>query len=139
MSENIYPEVRPRGPNGRIEIDWNIVDRMLEAGCLGTEIAGELNCSTDTLYNRCVQEKGCLFSDYSRQKKYRGDGKLRIKQYSQAIKGDRGMLIWLGKQRLSQRENPLDIQEFNGKLAELLDKLNGLSVSKETEKDSESK
>lgn len=128
------PGGRPRGPvkgcppnkgAGRkeIPIDWDKVGLMLEAGCLGTEIAGEFNCHPDTIYNRCVEELGIKFSEFTRQKKNKGDGSLRIRQFREAMKGDKTLLIWLGKQRIGQRETPLETQDFNGKLGDLLDML----------------
>lgn len=113
------------GGNGRKEhiIEWSKVDKMLEAGCTGTEIAGEIGCHPDTLYDRCEKEKGLLFSVYVRSKRAKGDGTLRAKQFKLAMEGDRVMLIWLGKNRLGQKENPFKTEEFNGKLGDLLDML----------------
>lgn len=110
----------------KIPIDWDKVDLMLEAGCLGTEVAGEFKCSADTLYNRCEEDKGVLFSDYRRQKTSRGDGRLRVSQYKKALRGDNTMMVWLGKNRLMQKENPEALQEFNGKLIEVLDFLKAI-------------
>ncbi len=105
----------------RIPIDWDVVDKMLEAGCLGSEIAGELGFSRHTLYDRCVAEKKILFSDYSFDKKNKGDGRLRISQYKKALKGDNTMMVWLGKNRIGQKDNPETIEGFSGKLNEVLD------------------
>lgn len=88
-----------------IPTDWELVDEWLEADCRGTEIASMLGISDDTLYERCSKEKGLIFSIYSAKKKAKGDGNLKITQYKEALAGDRGMLIWLGKQRLGQKDN----------------------------------
>lgn len=93
----------PRRP--QIPIDWTVVDKWLEADCTGTQVAGLLGIHPDTLYNRCQQDKGVTFTVYSNEKKAKGDGLIKEKQYVEALNGDRGMLIWLGKQRLGQREN----------------------------------
>ena len=93
------PQSRPVIP-----IDWDYVDKMLIAGCTGTEIASSIGCCRDTLYDRTEQEKGVLFSEYSRQKREKGDTLLRQAQFAQALKGDKTMLIWLGKIRLDQRD-----------------------------------
>lgn len=87
-------------------IDWDKVDRWLECGCLGTEVAASLGIHPDTLYNRCEEEKGIVFSAYSKEKKSSGDKLLRQKQMEIAMKGDKTMLLWLGKQRLGQRDTP---------------------------------
>ena len=90
-----------------IEIDWTVVDRLLHAGCNGTEVAAFIGCCADTLYQRCLQEKGMIFSAYLRLKKEKGDAMLLAKQFEKAvIKGDNSMLIWLGKQRKGQRDAP---------------------------------
>lgn len=88
-----------------IEIEWDTVDKWLEAGCSGTEIAAKLGFCSRTLYDHCIGEKKMTFSEYAATKRAKGDGQLKVKQYAEAMKGDRGMLIWLGKQRLGQKEN----------------------------------
>lgn len=93
---------------GEKYINWEIVDEFLEAGCTGTEISAMLGICNDTLYLRCQKEHGMGFSVYSQQKRSKGDAGLRKAQYDEAMGGDRGMLIWLGKQRLGQRDNPDD-------------------------------
>lgn len=100
------PRKIEKGPNGRpkINIDWNEVAKYLEAGSPGTAIASMNGISATTLYERCLQEHGVGFQEFSRQKKAKGNERLRAKQYHEAMRGDRGMLIWLGKQRLSQKD-----------------------------------
>lgn len=98
------PTGRPTG-NPKSEIDWDIVDKLLLSGCPGTEIAPHFAIHEDTLYDRCEREKGMPWSAYLRQKRSKGDANLRAKQYQVAMSGDRTLLIWLGKQRLGQRED----------------------------------
>lgn len=87
-----------------IIIDWKKVDQLLEAGCHTTEIASYFGVSTDSFYNRCLKDKGINFSAYSQEKRRRGDSLLRAKQYEVAMKGDKTMLVWLGKNRLDQKD-----------------------------------
>lgn len=87
-----------------IEIDWKKVDFLLEADCTGTEVAAQLGIHPDTLYNRIVSKYGESFTDYSAKKKQKGESNLRAAQYQKALKGDNHMLIWLGKNRLKQRD-----------------------------------
>lgn len=87
-----------------LPINWEEVDKYLQAGCSGTQIAAIVGVSPDTLYRRCQEERGASFSVISQEKRAKGDGFLHAKQYSEAMKGDRGMLIWLGKQRLGQKD-----------------------------------
>jgi len=97
-------------PTGRpsAEIEWKVVDELLQAGCLGTEVAAFLGVYPDTLYNRCEKEHGTTFTAYAQQKKQSGDSLLKKAQFDKAIgntdKGDNTLLIWLGKVRLEQKE-----------------------------------
>ncbi len=89
----------------KIPIDWKKADEMLMAGCLGTEIAAYFGCAADTFYDRCYQENGVNFTSYSASKKAVGESCLRKKQYDVAMEGDRTMLVWLGKNRLLQKDS----------------------------------
>lgn len=91
-------------PRKKIDIDWRKVDRMLEAGCDGTEVAATLGIHEDTLYNACESDNKMGFSAYKAIKRASGDRLLRIKQFEIAMTGDKTMLVWLGKQRLGQSE-----------------------------------
>lgn len=117
-SEIKLPVSRPLIP-----IDWNLVDRYLESACTGVEIAGVIGCSADTLYKRCVDEKGVNFTAYASQKRSRGDSLIKVAQMQVALKGNTSMLIWLGKNRLGQKDDPRQEIEFNGTLAVILDDL----------------
>jgi hypothetical protein len=90
---------RPEKP-----IDWKVVDQLLMAGCLGTEIAANFDMHPDTFYNRVEQQYGMGFTAYCSEKRSKGDSLLRAKQFEKALEKDNTMLIWLGKQRLQQKE-----------------------------------
>jgi len=132
----------PRAPREKkaphrppIKIDWNIVDKYLEAGCLGTEIASVIGCHPQTFYDRCIMEKGMGFTEYMQSKRATGDALLRAKQYAYAMtgkNGNLGMLIWLGKNRLGQKDDPYQETAFNGTLSLALDEL--LKMKKSTDK-----
>ena len=53
----------------KVNIDWKIVDSLLEADCEGTEIAAYLGLSVNTLYNRCKIDNNINFSGYLQEKK----------------------------------------------------------------------
>ena len=97
---------QPKKPAGRpkVEIDWNHVGKMLEAGATAEGIAATIGCDRDTLYNRCKTDLKSDFSAFSQQKKAKGDELLKTKQFQIAMSGDKTMLIWLGKQRLGQTD-----------------------------------
>jgi len=90
--------------SNKLKIDWDKVDKMLEAGCSGEECASALGIHSNTLYNRCKEDRGEEFVTYRAQKRASGEVKLRLKQQELALEGDKTMLVWLGKQRLDQRE-----------------------------------
>ena len=85
-------------------IDWKKVDRLLEAGCPGTDIAASFGIHEDTLYRACDTDNKMGFAAYSAEKRKCGDNLLRAAQFRKALKGDNSMLIWLGKNRLDQSD-----------------------------------
>ena len=86
-------------------IDWDVVAEYLMAGCSGREIAAMIGVCEDTLYNRCRTDLNQEFSAFKQEKQAAGESLLRKIQFEAATKDkDRSMLIWLGKQRLGQKE-----------------------------------
>lgn len=104
-----------RKPTGREssrppkEINWVLVDNMLAAGCIGTEISAELGMHPDTFYRKVEQEKGMGFTAYHSLMTSKGEGLLKAAQFAKAIgrtkSGDTQLLMFLGKVRLKQREH----------------------------------
>lgn len=89
----------------KVNIDWEKVSRMIEAGCEGTEVAAALGLKNpETLYKRCQKDHKMGFSEYKALKRASGDRLLKVKQFEIAMTGDKTMLIWLGKQRLGQTD-----------------------------------
>ncbi len=85
-------------------IDWEKVNRYLQAQCDGASIASLMGIHPDTLYNAAERKFKMTFSAYSAQKKSEGKELLRAKQFSVAMEGDKTMLVWLGKQYLGQSD-----------------------------------
>jgi hypothetical protein len=76
----------------------------------------------NTFYLTCERINGIPFSQYAQEKRAEGDDHLRMAQYNLAMKGDKTMLIWLGKNRLGQPENenrrqPLSVKGGGGTTA----------------------
>lgn len=88
----------------KAEIDWSRVSEMLEAGATAVGIAASIGIEEDTLRKRCPGDNNCSFSEFSRQKKAKGDEILREAQFNTAVEGSVPMQIWLGKQRLGQSD-----------------------------------
>ena len=93
-------------------IDWKKVDNSLMSGSNGVQVAAMLGIHYNTLVNKCNEEKKCDFSDYLAQKRQEGNDVLFGLQYKLAKEGDRGMLIWLGKNRLDQSDKK-EIKQHN--------------------------
>jgi len=91
------------------KIDLKRAAKMAEAGANGVQIAAFFGVHPDTLYARVKKESNMDFSAWIQQKQASGDNQLLTKQFDVAMKGDKTMLIWLGKQRLKQA----DKQEIN--------------------------
>lgn len=105
------------------EINWEIIDNMLIAGCNGVQCAAAVGVHPETLYNRCQEEKNTVFSVYSQAKRAHGDGLLHAAQFQKAYKDKNPtMLIWLGKQRLSQKDDHQVLINQTSKLAEEISK-----------------
>jgi hypothetical protein len=118
MSKNPKPRKKPnRGVNkgvmGRPKIPftddtWKTIKKLCQIMCTAQEIASHIECSIDTLEDRIKAKYNCTFPELF--KNWNGDGKisLRRKQFEIAMKGNVGMLIWLGKQYLDQTEKRED-------------------------------
>ena len=103
----------------KVNIDWKKVNSLLEADCEGTEIAAYLGIVPDTLYRRCQEDNKIGFADYLREKKAKGNSLLKVKQFESAI-SDKSvpMQIWLGKQRLGQKDkHELDNTSSDGTMS----------------------
>ncbi len=96
----------------KINIDWDKVDNYLMSGSNGVQVSAMLGIHYNTLVNKCKEEKNCDFSEYLQQKKEKGNNLLKAMQYKLAMNGDRGMLIWLGKNRLDQSDKK-EIKQHN--------------------------
>lgn len=93
-----------KGGRPRIQINWDEFDKLCAIQCTQTEIAGWFQCSVDTIERAVDRDKGMGFADYYTQKAGSGKISLRRQQWQLALKGDKTMLIWLGKQYLGQNE-----------------------------------
>ena len=112
---------KQNGGRAFLHIDWDVVDKCLISGSSGIQTAAFIGVHYETLYDRCVKEKKMSFTDYSQKQRQKGNSMILGKQLQVAMGGNVSMLIWLGKQRLKQADQPQVKQEFNGSLASLLD------------------
>lgn len=98
----VYQKLPPHRPEK--PVDWNRVDLLLMCGCNGAEIAANFDLYPDTLYRKVREKFGVGFTAYACSLKQKGDALLREKQFEKALEKDNVMMIWLGKQRLDQKE-----------------------------------
>lgn len=95
-----------------VPIDWQKVADMCAAGAHSTSIAHQFGINADTLCKRMAKELGTDFTSFRATHFERGNDILRVKQFEVAAKGDKSLLVWLGKQRLGQR----DKQDINAQV-----------------------
>lgn len=88
----------------KIEIDWEEFDKLCFMQCTLAEIAGWFDVSEDTIERRVKEEKGLTFAEYNKIRSSKGKMSIRRKQFEVAMTGNVGMLIWLGKQYLGQKD-----------------------------------
>lgn len=88
----------------RKEINWDEFDKLCAIQCTQVEIANWFECSVDTIERAVKRTHKVGFAEYYIQKADKGKISLRRQQWQLALKGDKTMLIWLGKQHLEQRE-----------------------------------
>ena len=100
---------KPRKKMGRplFVVEWDKVDAMAAIDCTQEEIASVLGCDIATLNRASKRERKITFAEYLGQKRLAGNVSLRRAQWKKAVEErDKTLLIWLGKQRLGQRQNP---------------------------------
>jgi hypothetical protein len=85
----------------KIEISLEQLLQYAQFNPTNRELAGHFGCSERTIDARL---KTAAYRDALEKGKAQGDFALRKKQHLLAMAGDRTMLIWLGKNRLGQRD-----------------------------------
>lgn len=121
-SVDIMPDRKSLAGRPTKTIDWNAVEQYLIDGCTGTQIAQILGMHADTLYRTYQDQFGKNFSEFSQTCLQQGNKKLLNKQMDVALNGNTSMLIWLGKQRLGQKDQfPESAQQmiFNVQINEM--------------------
>lgn len=102
----------------KIEIDWELLEKLCEIHCTQSEIEAIMKVSMNTLERAIRKKHDLTFGQFSRQKASVGKMSLRRAQYSGAISGNVPLLIWLGKQWLGQSEKIEHTEEVKNKYEE---------------------
>lgn len=97
-------------PGARKEIDQGQFEKLCGLQCTKAEICAFLDATDKTLERWCRRTYRAGFSEVFRQKRGIGKISLRRSQFRLAEK-NANMAIWLGKQYLNQRDEPLDDAE----------------------------
>lgn len=86
-------------------IDWDLVADKIRKGCNGVQTAAFIGVHYDTLARRCKEDLGTDFTAFMQEKKAIGDTQIAETQFDLAINEKNfAMLIWLGKNRLGQKD-----------------------------------
>lgn len=75
MEELTITKIKNKMGRPELKIDWKIADELIEAGCIGTEIASYFGIHPDTFYKRIEKEYNMGFSAYLQQKRAKGQGR----------------------------------------------------------------
>jgi len=126
------------------EVNYILVDDLCHIQCTAEEIAAILHISLATLKARIEEDTGEEYLEYLFKKRIVGKKSLLRKQWELAMRGDRTMLIWLGKQYLGQVERheiggikdrpiqierKIDFSDFSDEELAMLEKL-GIGLQK---------
>ena len=95
----------PRAP---IEIDFDVLETMMQYGATTTDCAGRFMCSNTCIVEKIRKHYDMTFQELSEKLMYKVKLKLRQKMFEVAMNGNTAMLIWLSKQWLGMQENPQD-------------------------------
>lgn len=108
----------------KIDIDWEEVGQLLIEGCKSVDIAHQLGIRDITLYDRCEKDLGIKYTEFSQEKRSKGDNLLRSVQFRTAMEGNTTMQVWLGKNRLGQKDKEqLDLAQAIENLASTKERL----------------
>lgn len=91
---------------GRPRKEWSVPEFEKLCSIIATEdeICGWFDISHDTLVRRCHEEYNDTFANVYKRLSANGKISVRRMQLQVANKGNVGMLIWLGKQMLGQKD-----------------------------------
>lgn len=104
------------------DFDKQIFEGLCNVCCTVDEIESIFKTDIRTVDLWCEREYSNPFSTVYKELSANGKASVRRNQLNLS-KTNASMAIWLGKQWLGQRDLPREVEEFNGTLALLLDRL----------------
>jgi hypothetical protein len=117
----------PNGPPKK-EIDWQVFEDACHIFCTQNEMEGLLHISKDTLLLRVREKYGEDYPVVYKRFSAGGRQSLRRSQFKLAKK-NAAMAIFLGKNYLDQRDNPVEIQvaeDISSKFTNVMNQLSDL-------------
>lgn len=97
------------------EINWDVVEKLMECQCSANEIAGKFRINHDTFYRRFKEEYGQSYQDYQSIIHSAGLADLRAMIHAKALNnkapGNSNMLIFLAKTVLGMKESEIEIHK----------------------------
>lgn len=117
--------------------DPEIFKRLCEIHCTQREIESVLGGRFDSINNWCKKTFEMGFADSHKYYMEGGKASLRRSQFKLS-QTNATMAIWLGKQYLGQRDIPQEIEEFNGKLAKLLQEIGKMKPAEKNDQSAKS-
>jgi hypothetical protein len=93
-----------KGGRPKKSIDFDALEKLCNIQCTAEEIASYFEISVDTLDRHIKERFGIGFAEYFAQNRGKGKISLRRAQFQSAISGNTTMLVWLGKNWLSQTD-----------------------------------
>lgn len=93
------------------EINWDVVEKLMESGCSGVAIAAKFRIQSDTFYRRFKDEYECSFQDYHIHAQEAGAADLLSMLHAKALNnkapGNAQLLMFLARCRLGMKEPEL--------------------------------
>lgn len=90
------------------EINWEVVEKLIECDCSGIEIASKFRIKDDTFYQRFRDEYGCSFQDYRGKARESGiadiKAMLQAKAVNNSAPGNATLLMFLARCRVGMKE-----------------------------------
>ncbi len=105
------------------EINWELVEKMIESGCTTKEICGRFHICPDRFYERFHKEYGERYVGFVGYHYEGGNAALRLTQYAKAINGNIEMLKLLGRERLNQGLEKAPPPPNDEKVTEIIDNM----------------
>ncbi len=85
-------------------INWDVVEKRMEAGNSAREIAKHLRIDINTFYDRFKEEYQCGFADFHDGITECGNADIIYTQHMKALSGNVTLLMYLGRVKCGQKE-----------------------------------